>query len=116
MIVIMKKDANPTQVTNVVARIEQMGCQVRHGPGYVEVIGPADGLRGVDVDMNALPDATHHRFDVTIDGYGPDTVDLGTTAVSGSGLNAKLGVIAARIASNVRALKPTNPAYRHFTF
>jgi 3-phosphoshikimate 1-carboxyvinyltransferase len=38
--------------------LEQMGCQVRHGPNYVEVSGPADGLRGVDVDMNALPDAS----------------------------------------------------------
>ena len=31
---------------------------MRHGPSYVEVTGPADGLRGVDVDMNALPDAS----------------------------------------------------------
>jgi 3-deoxy-7-phosphoheptulonate synthase len=33
MIVIMKKDATPTQVTNVVARIEQMGCQAHLSRG-----------------------------------------------------------------------------------
>jgi 3-phosphoshikimate 1-carboxyvinyltransferase len=38
--------------------LERMGCRVRHGPSEVEVTGPADGLRGVDVDMNALPDAS----------------------------------------------------------
>jgi 3-phosphoshikimate 1-carboxyvinyltransferase len=34
-----------------------MGCEVRHGTGYTEVRGPVGRLRGVDVDMNELPDA-----------------------------------------------------------
>ena len=33
MIVIMKKDATPSQLTNVVARIEQMGCQAHISRG-----------------------------------------------------------------------------------
>jgi len=34
----------------------QMGCRVRRGPDFAEVEGPG-ALRGVDVDMNDLPDA-----------------------------------------------------------
>jgi 3-phosphoshikimate 1-carboxyvinyltransferase len=38
--------------------LEQMGCRVRRGDDFAEVTGPAPGgLRGVDVDMNDLPDA-----------------------------------------------------------
>ncbi len=37
--------------------LEQMGCRVRRGPDFAEVEGPEGGLRGIDVDMNALPDA-----------------------------------------------------------
>ncbi|MEP7188039.1 MAG: 3-phosphoshikimate 1-carboxyvinyltransferase, partial [Roseiflexaceae bacterium] len=34
---------------------EQLGCIVRSGEGWVEVQGPAQ-LRGIDIDMSALPD------------------------------------------------------------
>jgi 3-phosphoshikimate 1-carboxyvinyltransferase len=37
--------------------LERMGARVTRGPSWVEVEGPAAGLRGVDVDMNAMPDA-----------------------------------------------------------
>jgi len=37
--------------------LEQMGCGVVRGPDFVEVTGSAAPLRGVDVDMNDLPDA-----------------------------------------------------------
>jgi 3-phosphoshikimate 1-carboxyvinyltransferase len=37
--------------------LEQMGCQVVRGQDYAEVRGPLGRLRGVDVDMNDLPDA-----------------------------------------------------------
>ena len=39
------------------AVLERMGCRVLREPGAVEVRGPAGGLAGVDVDMNAMPDA-----------------------------------------------------------
>ncbi|HKP61394.1 MAG TPA: 3-phosphoshikimate 1-carboxyvinyltransferase [Polyangiales bacterium] len=39
------------------AVLEQMGARVTRGPSWVEVQAPAAGLRGVDVDMNAMPDA-----------------------------------------------------------
>jgi 3-phosphoshikimate 1-carboxyvinyltransferase len=38
--------------------LERMGCTVRRGADHAEVIGPPGRLQGVDVDMNALPDAT----------------------------------------------------------
>jgi 3-phosphoshikimate 1-carboxyvinyltransferase len=34
-----------------------MGCGVDRGEDFVEVSGPPSALRGVDVDMNDLPDA-----------------------------------------------------------
>jgi len=37
--------------------LEEMGCEVRREAGLVELRGPTGPLRGVDVDMNALPDA-----------------------------------------------------------
>jgi 3-phosphoshikimate 1-carboxyvinyltransferase len=37
--------------------LEEMGAHVVRGPSSVEVRGPAAGLRGVDVDMNTMPDA-----------------------------------------------------------
>jgi 3-phosphoshikimate 1-carboxyvinyltransferase len=35
----------------------QMGCRVVRGPSHAEVHGPDDGLCGIEVDMNDLPDA-----------------------------------------------------------
>lgn len=35
--------------------LQQMGCKVQTGPGYIEVTGP-DELRGVDVDMRDISD------------------------------------------------------------
>jgi len=37
--------------------LEQMGCRVERGADFVEVTGASGPLRGVDVDMNDLPDA-----------------------------------------------------------
>jgi len=37
--------------------LERMGCRVRRGGDFAEVEGPAGSLRGIDVDMNDLPDA-----------------------------------------------------------
>jgi 3-phosphoshikimate 1-carboxyvinyltransferase len=37
--------------------LERMGCRVQRGADFAEVAGPAGALRGIDVDMNDLPDA-----------------------------------------------------------
>jgi len=37
--------------------LEEMGCRIARGTNFVEVTGSATPLRGVDVDMNDLPDA-----------------------------------------------------------
>ena len=37
--------------------LERMGCRVERGPCHVKVSGPERRLRGVEVDMNAMPDA-----------------------------------------------------------
>jgi 3-phosphoshikimate 1-carboxyvinyltransferase len=41
----------------LLAILERMGCRVRRGEDFAEVTGPSGPLRGVDVDMNDLPDA-----------------------------------------------------------
>jgi phage tail sheath protein FI len=66
-------------------------------------------------DLDTLPDGTHTSFMISLDGYGPDTASIGDTAAAGGNLAAKLGDVAARIQTAVRAIKPSNPAYRDFT-
>ncbi len=66
-------------------------------------------------DLNTLPDATHSALRISLDGYGPDVVDIGSAAAAGADLAAKLGDVAARLQAAVRALKPGNPSYRDFT-
>jgi hypothetical protein len=66
-------------------------------------------------DLDSLPDATHTSFRISLDGYGPDIVNLGSTAASGANLADHLQDVATRIETAVRALKPANPAYKNFT-
>jgi uncharacterized protein len=66
-------------------------------------------------DLTTLPDATHTSFQISLDGYGPDIVALTETAAAGADLAARLGDLATRIQSAVRAIKPSNVAYRDFT-
>ena len=67
-------------------------------------------------ELDTLPDATHHDFQISLDGYGPDIVNIGSTGTGGTNgaLGAKLGEVATRIQTAVSALKPSNPAYRDF--
>ncbi len=62
-----------------------------------------------------LPSAGHSSFYISIDGYGPDIVDIGTTAAAGATFQDKLQDIAGRIQTKVRALKTSNPGYVNFT-
>lgn len=66
-------------------------------------------------DLDTQPDATHTSLRISLDGYGPDVVDLGSAAAAGANLAAKLGDMASRLQAAVRALKPGNPAYSNFT-
>ncbi|MBT9523162.1 MAG: phage tail sheath subtilisin-like domain-containing protein [Dechloromonas sp.] len=65
-------------------------------------------------DLDTLPDATHTSLRISLDGYGPDVVDLGSATGAGN-LAAKLIDVASRLQTAVRALKPGNPAYANFT-
>lgn len=66
-------------------------------------------------DIAGRPSAAAHRLRIALDGYGPDTADVGTDPAAGANFAARLTDIAARIQAAVRALKPANPAYRDFT-
>ena len=69
-----------------------------------------------DNELDALPDATHTSFQISLDGYGPDTVDISGAATSGTtgSLAVKLAEVASRIQTAVRAIKASNPAYKAF--
>ena len=55
--------------------LERMGCRVERTDDYVELSGPgADGLRGVDVDMNATPDAVLALAVVALFARGASTI------------------------------------------
>ena len=55
--------------------LERMGCRVERADEYIELSGPgADGLRGVDVDMNATPDAVLALAVVALFARGPSRI------------------------------------------
>lgn len=51
--------------------LEAMGCGVESGSDWAEVRGPAGPLRGIDADMNALPDAVLALAVVALFADGP---------------------------------------------
>jgi 3-phosphoshikimate 1-carboxyvinyltransferase len=51
--------------------LEAMGCRVERHADAVTVTAPAQGLRGVDVDMNAIPDAVLAVAVVALFAEGP---------------------------------------------
>ena len=73
------------------------------------------GTFGAAGDLDSVPDATHTSFEISLDGYGPDTVTLSDIAAAGATLEARLTDIAARVQVAVRAIKPSKGAYRDFT-
>ncbi len=54
--------------------LEQMGCAVERGEDWAEVHGPIGRLRGVDVDMNDMPDAALALAVVALFAQGPTTI------------------------------------------
>jgi len=53
--------------------LERMGCRVEAGQDYVEVRGP-ERLRGVDADMNAMPDLAQTLAAIAPFADGPTTI------------------------------------------
>jgi len=58
----------------ILSILEEMGCDVKRGPDYAEVRGPLGRLRGVDVDMNDLPDASMALAVVALFANGPSHI------------------------------------------
>jgi 3-phosphoshikimate 1-carboxyvinyltransferase len=58
----------------IVALLEQMGCRAERGPDWIELRGPADRLRGIDADMNELPDAVLALAVVALFADGPTRI------------------------------------------
>lgn len=75
----------------------------------------SDTFAAADLDgPPKLPNATHTSFTISLNGFAPETVDIGSAAAAGANLAAELDDVAARIQASVRALK-SNPAYSGFT-
>jgi 3-phosphoshikimate 1-carboxyvinyltransferase len=55
----------------ILSILEEMGCDVTRGADFAEVRGPLGRLRGVDVDMNELPDAAVALAVVALFANGP---------------------------------------------
>jgi 3-phosphoshikimate 1-carboxyvinyltransferase len=58
----------------VLAVFERMGCRVARTREGIELYGPFDGLRAVDVDMNEIPDAVLALAVVCLFADGPSTI------------------------------------------
>jgi len=55
--------------------LEQMGCGVRAGADFLEVQGPPHGkLRGIDVDLNDMPDTVQTLAVLALFAEGPTTI------------------------------------------
>jgi 3-phosphoshikimate 1-carboxyvinyltransferase len=54
--------------------LERMGCRALRGEDWAEVHGPAGRLAGIDVDMNALPDAVLALAVVALFAEGPTRI------------------------------------------
>ncbi len=56
--------------------LEEMGCAIERQPDRTTVIGPPEGkrLRGVDVDLNAMPDTVQTLAVVALFAAGPTTI------------------------------------------
>ncbi len=66
-------------------------------------------------NITGLPSAAADRFQISLDGNGPDTVVPGGPAIAAGTLATQLADMAARIQAKVRALRPAVPAYKNFT-
>ncbi|WCM54371.1 phage tail sheath subtilisin-like domain-containing protein [Pseudomonas sp. WJP1] len=65
-------------------------------------------------DLNNLPNSTHTSLYISLDGYGPDLIDIGGGDVTGN-LAVKLADVAARIQATVREKRINVDAYKNFT-
>jgi 3-phosphoshikimate 1-carboxyvinyltransferase len=54
--------------------LARMGCEVERGEDWAEVRGPARGLRGIDADLNDLPDAVLALAVVALFAEGPTRI------------------------------------------
>ncbi len=98
------------------------GVEVDAMAGWRPAPVPVPGTLTSNVLANAdlggapatLPDANNHLLRVSIDGAGPDQVDLGVGIAAGANLAERLDNLASRLRDAVRAARPLQPGYRDF--
>ncbi len=82
--------------------LARMGCEVRREEGYAELRAPRDGLRGLDIDMNDMPDAVLALAVVALFAKGTTTIrNVANLRIKETdrlaALEAELGKLGARV-------------------
>jgi len=54
--------------------LQLMGAEIQMGPNWIEARAPADGLRGIDLDCNHIPDAAMTLATAALFASGPTTL------------------------------------------
>src|SRR5690606_37906930 len=85
----------------------EMGCQVEHTVDSLTVQGPPDGrLRGIDVDLNAMPDTVQTLAVVALFADGPTTIrNVANLRIKETDRLAALGAGLRRLGGRVELLE-----------
>jgi 3-phosphoshikimate 1-carboxyvinyltransferase len=84
--------------------LAHMGCRITRGEGFVEVAGPEGELRGVDVDMNRMPDAVLALAVVALFARGPTRIrNVGNLRIKETDRLAALERELSKLGGRVRA-------------
>jgi 3-phosphoshikimate 1-carboxyvinyltransferase len=96
--------------------LERMGCRVERAPESLTVSGPAEGqpLRGVDVDLNAMPDTAQTLAVVSLFARGPTVIrNVGNLRIKETdrlaALARELGRLGARVEERADGLEIVPP-------
>jgi 3-phosphoshikimate 1-carboxyvinyltransferase len=83
--------------------LAQMGCRVDEGADWLEVSGPPAGtLRGIDVDLNAMPDTVQTLAVAAVFAQGPTTIrNVANLRIKETDRLAALGAELAKLGATV---------------
>jgi 3-phosphoshikimate 1-carboxyvinyltransferase len=88
----------------LLGRLERMGCRVERGESHAALEGPAGPLRGIDADMNDLPDAVLALAVVALFAEGPTRIrNVANLRIKESDRLAALEAELSKLGATVRA-------------
>ena len=97
--------------------LERMGCRIERGPGHLTVRGPENGkrLRGIEVDLNDMPDTAMTLAAIALYADGPTVIrNVASLRVKEtdrlSALRSELTKLGAEVEEEMDGLRITPPA------